>query len=76
MNFRQPEPGGIFRGAAPKIESLRDAEITLAAFVLSLLLAVISYYCLERPILTWGHRFRYADTKKPALSPSPGVPVN
>jgi peptidoglycan/LPS O-acetylase OafA/YrhL len=65
--FHQPMSGllhGIIRGSEPGIKSLDDAGVTLLAFVSTLVLAVISYYCMERPILSFGHRFIYADQTK------------
>ncbi len=67
--FHQPISGllhGIIRNAAPGIHSLHDAGVTLLAFIVTLILAVISYHGLERPILSFGHRFTYVDGTKPA----------
>jgi peptidoglycan/LPS O-acetylase OafA/YrhL len=67
--FHQPMSGllhGMIRNSAPGIQSVQDAGVTLLAFVSTLILAVISYHCMERPILSFGHRFIYADETKRA----------
>ena len=67
--FHQPIIGvvrGAVRDSAPGIHSTQDAELTLLAFCLTLILAMISYHGMERPILSFGHRFKYFDRTKSA----------
>lgn len=40
----------------------------IAAFVLSILAAAVSYSYLERPLVRWGHTFRYGDEAPAALA--------
>ena len=66
--FHQPVSGlvhGWLRGAAPEMQSARDAGITLLALALTLLAAAVSYYALEVPIFRYGHTFRYASAFTP-----------
>lgn len=50
---------GIWRGTAPIIRTWSDAVLTLAAFALTLLLAVVSFRFFESPITRLGHSFLY-----------------
>jgi peptidoglycan/LPS O-acetylase OafA/YrhL len=54
---------------ARTMNSLRDAGLMFASFVIALLMAEISWRCYEGPILAWGRSFRYA---KPAPLPPTG----
>jgi peptidoglycan/LPS O-acetylase OafA/YrhL len=43
----------------PQLTSARDIEITLLSLALTLILAAISYYFFEKPILHFGRQFQY-----------------
>ena len=54
----------------------RGGAVTVAALVATMLLAAVSFHGMERPILRWGHRFRFQkktgqnETVDAALAPS------
>jgi len=50
---------GTVGHAAPVLRDSRDALMTVAALLATLLLAALSYYGMERRIVHWGHHFRY-----------------
>jgi peptidoglycan/LPS O-acetylase OafA/YrhL len=41
-----------------------DVLVTIAAFVITLIFTTLSWHFLERPIVTWGHRFLYGKPEK------------
>jgi peptidoglycan/LPS O-acetylase OafA/YrhL len=51
---------GLLRGAPPAITDLRSAMVTLLALSLTLVLAKLSFVYFEKPIIDFGHRYRYA----------------
>lgn len=62
--FHQPVSGlmhGFIKGQAPRIAGIPDAGITMAAAVVTLTLAWLSYRFFESPILRFAHRFHYAN---------------
>jgi peptidoglycan/LPS O-acetylase OafA/YrhL len=61
--FHQPVSGllhALLRRDEPRIQSFVDAGITMAAFVITMVLAMLSFRYFEGPILQIGHRFRYS----------------
>lgn len=80
--FHQASNGlfhGAVHGGAPRLESLQDVLLMVAAFATTLLAAVASFRYFELPILRWGHGFRYhgPDGRKvPVPAPTPHVSVS
>ena len=61
--LHQPMSGlchGLLDGGEPWITGLRSAGITLLALAFTILLALLSYRLFEKPMIDFGHRFRYA----------------
>ena len=61
--FHQPISGllhGILDGRAPMILTLHDAAVTLAALIITMMLALISFRFFESPLLRIGHRAKYS----------------
>ena len=61
--LHQPVSGlchGFLGSGEPRITHLRSAGVTLLALVLTLLVSTLSYRFFEKPIIDFGHRFRYA----------------
>ena len=50
---------GLFPGKDLSINNLSDGAVTLAAFLMTLLLATLSWRFFEKPIIDWGHSFSY-----------------
>jgi len=50
---------GAIRGQKPGVATLGDFAVTALALLTTLLLATLSYYLLERPILRYGHSWHY-----------------
>jgi peptidoglycan/LPS O-acetylase OafA/YrhL len=60
--FHQPVSGllhGCFLGTRPAMNDGASALVTLLALVLTLTLAKLSFTFFEKPIINFGHRFRY-----------------
>ncbi len=60
--FHEPVNGlchSLLRHGPPQLRGAADAWTSLLALVLTLILAALSYRCLETPILRYGHNFRY-----------------
>jgi peptidoglycan/LPS O-acetylase OafA/YrhL len=57
---------------APKITNLPELGVGLLVVALSVTLAVLSYFYLERPIRRWGHHVRFESRH---ASPSHAVPA-
>ena len=60
--FHQPISGlvhGILKHRAPVIRTLDDAAVTLAALVITIVLAELSFRFFETPLLRIGHRTKY-----------------
>lgn len=53
---------GLTGKPVPVMASGTDVVATLLALVLTVVLATLSYYFLEKPIIDYGHRFRYQTT--------------
>lgn len=51
--------GAVF-GTEPKFSDYRGFGITIISLISTLLLANLSYYCVESHFLRFGHRLRYA----------------
>lgn len=49
----------IFRHAEPQLKNLQDLELVALSLVATLALSWTSWTFLERPIISWGHRFAY-----------------
>ena len=65
---------GVAGNAVPILRESRDFAITTAALAVTLLVAALSFYGMERPILRWGHRARYLVTAEPT-EPSNALPA-
>jgi peptidoglycan/LPS O-acetylase OafA/YrhL len=50
---------GLILGKDLSINNLADGVATLVAFLLTLLLAALSWRFFEKPIIDWGHSFSY-----------------
>ena len=50
---------GLISGADTHIKNISDATITIGALVITLLFASFSWRFFEKPIVNWGHSFRY-----------------
>jgi len=55
---------GFLRHGAPKIRTLSDVGITLAALGITLALAALSYRFFEAPFLRFGHQVKYLPNRK------------
>jgi peptidoglycan/LPS O-acetylase OafA/YrhL len=55
---------GALLGKSCEIGSFSDAAVTALAFVVTWLLALLSWKFFEQPIIRWGHSFSYASKKK------------
>jgi peptidoglycan/LPS O-acetylase OafA/YrhL len=49
-----------FSQGGPPIRTPLDVGLTVLAFCVTLLLAMVSYHFFESPILQFGHRFKYS----------------
>jgi peptidoglycan/LPS O-acetylase OafA/YrhL len=61
--FHQPVNGllhGLILGRDRSVESFSDGAMTLAALVVTLVFASISWQFFEKPIIAWGHSFLYS----------------
>jgi peptidoglycan/LPS O-acetylase OafA/YrhL len=59
---------GLIVGNNGEIRGFSDFAVTILAFVVTWLLAVLSWRFLEMPIIRWGHSFRYLSNEKTPLS--------
>jgi peptidoglycan/LPS O-acetylase OafA/YrhL len=58
--------------AVPKIETPAQFGVTLAAFVLTIIVARASFVFFEKPIIRFGHRFKFSHKQDlPAMAASP-----
>lgn len=51
---------GLILGRYPSVNDLPGEFITLLAFVVTLLMATLSWHIFEKPIIGWGHLFSYS----------------
>jgi len=51
---------GLILGKETSVANLLDGAVTFAALLTTLLLATLSWFFFERPIVNWGHSFSYA----------------
>lgn len=50
---------GLFLGGHPNIQTPISALVTFFAFILVLIVSSLSWKLLEKPLVSFGHRFRY-----------------
>jgi peptidoglycan/LPS O-acetylase OafA/YrhL len=65
---------GLILGKSSDIRNLSDVAVTVLAFFITWLLAVLSWRFLETPIIRWGHSFRYRSKEKAPLPESVPTP--
>lgn len=75
--LHQPISGlchGFLRGAAPRITDLNSGGVTLLALLFTLALARLSYVFFEKPIIDFGHTYRYAKNESDGATVRETVP--
>jgi peptidoglycan/LPS O-acetylase OafA/YrhL len=75
--FHMPVNGllrGLILGRDRMYQGPIDIVMTLIALLVTLLVASLSWYFLEKPIIAWGHSFFY-DKRDKAVVPVPQIPV-
>ncbi len=50
---------GIFQKGFPAINTWQDVILKVLALLISLILAITSYYLLEISVIRYGHKFKY-----------------
>jgi peptidoglycan/LPS O-acetylase OafA/YrhL len=55
----------LILGKEPHLNNLPGGMVTLAALLLTLVLAAFSWHYFEKPIIRWGHSFSYTTPKSP-----------
>jgi len=69
---------GLLLGKSTEIRNLSDLAVTALAFIVTWLLALLSWKFFEQPIIRWGHSFSYASKEKvtsPETVPVPSSPA-
>lgn len=51
---------GMILGRLPAFGTLPEIAVTLGAFALTVAIATLSWWKLEKPFVSWGHSMRYA----------------
>lgn len=59
----------FLRGAVPEITDLNSGAVTLLAFLTTLALAKLSFVLFEKPIIDFGHKWRYCGSEAPVTAP-------
>jgi peptidoglycan/LPS O-acetylase OafA/YrhL len=69
---------GLMLGKSAEIKNLSDVAVTAVAFLVTWLLAALSWKFFEQPIVGWGHSFRYCAGNKvlPEKTLVPSNPAN
>lgn len=69
---------GLIQGKSTDLRNFADVTVTAVAFFVTWILALISWNFLEKPIIRWGHSFKYTGkveitTNNTAAEASPNV---
>jgi peptidoglycan/LPS O-acetylase OafA/YrhL len=56
----------LILGKEIPMANLSDGAVTLAALLITLLLAALSWRFFEKPVIDWGHSFSYTEKKRPS----------
>jgi peptidoglycan/LPS O-acetylase OafA/YrhL len=65
---------GIILGKEAQIKNFTDAAVTGVGFIVTWVLAVLSWKFFEQPIIRWGHSFRYFAKDNVVLSEATPIP--